>query len=173
MRLPPGSRLHRPLLRALGLAVPLSGIALFPAAGGAAAQDEPRFAVSAGAYDIIRGDRSAEVGFEYRWPKVFWDLTPNAGVVANTDGGFYVFGGVRYDWNFAGRWIAAPHFAVTLLEHGDGRDLGTPVEFRSGLEVAYRLRERHRIGLSFYHLSNGGLSEVNPGSESLVLVWSF
>ncbi|HSN88855.1 MAG TPA: acyloxyacyl hydrolase [Thermoanaerobaculia bacterium] len=43
------------------------------------------------------------------------------------------------------------------------------VEFRSGVELAWRLNERSRIGLCLYHLSNGGLYDFNPGTESLIL----
>jgi hypothetical protein len=45
------------------------------------------------------------------------------------------------------------------------------VEFRSGLEVSYRLDDRSRLGLSFYHLSNGVIYDVNPGGESLCVVY--
>lgn len=138
-----------------------------------AAQESPRHAVSLGAFDVINGSPSGEVGFEWRFSPRRWDLIPTAGVTLNTEGGGYVFGGVRYDWRFAHRWIAAPHFAVTAFEEGDGRDLGSVVEFRSGLEVSYELDGGSRLGLSFYHLSNAGIDGTNPGSESLVLVWSF
>lgn len=138
-----------------------------------ATAEEPDFAVWGGVFDLIRGDVSAEAGLELRFPRWRWDLIPTAGAAVSSDGGAYLAGGVRYDWRFAERWIASPHFAVTLLDEGDGRELGGLVEFRSGLELAYELANGDRLGLSFYHLSNAGLSGLNPGSESLVLVYSF
>lgn len=159
------------------LTIPVCMLLGFLVLGGAtspmAAQDDPRYAVSLGSFDIINGDTAGEAGFEARFAPWRWDLIPVAGLTVNTDGGGYAFAGVRYDWRFARRWIAAPHFAVTAFEEGDGRDLGSVLEFRSGLEVSYELDDGSRLGLSFYHLSNGGIDETNPGSESLVLVWSF
>lgn len=139
----------------------------------AGAEGVESFALSAGAFDMIDGVGAVEAGFELRFTPRAFDLVPATGVVVNSDGGGYVYGGLRYDWDFAPRWVATPHFSVTLFEDGDGRDLGSVLEFRSGLEVAYELTDSSRVGLSFYHLSNAGVSETNPGSESLVLVYSF
>ena len=50
--------------------------------------------------------------------------------------------------------------------------LGGHFHFRSGLEASYRLGRRQRLGLLFYHLSNAGLRELNPGEESLVAQWT-
>ena len=66
-----------------------------------------------------------------------------------------------------------PQFAVTLYEDGDGKDLGGPLEFRSGLEVAYDFARGPTVGLLFYHLSNGDFYDFNPGSNSLVLTVAF
>jgi hypothetical protein len=65
-----------------------------------------------------------------------------------------------------------PFTGAGLYEEGDGKDLGGPVEFRSGLEVAVRAGARWWVGLSYYHLSNAVLYDRNPGEESLVLVVS-
>lgn len=167
--IPPGMR-----LRIISLFLILGFLAAGWSTAPAAAQDDPRYAVSAGVFDLINGNPSGEAGLELRFSPWRWaDLIPIAGVTLNTDGGGYVFGGVRHEWRFADRWIAAPHFALTAFEEGDGRDLGSVLEFRSGIEVSYDFDGGSRLGLSFYHLSNAGIDEMNPGSESLVLVWSF
>lgn len=46
------------------------------------------------------------------------------------------------------------------------------MEFRSGLEIAYRLANGHRVGMIYYHLSHANIYEDNPGSNSLVFTWS-
>ena len=43
---------------------------------------------------------------------------------------------------------------------------------KGDLELAYRLPGEARLGLCVYHLSNGGIYHLNPGSESLVLTYS-
>ena len=69
--------------------------------------------------------------------------------------------------------MVTPQFAVSLYEQGDGRDLGGVVEFRSGLEVAYAFAKGPRVGVLFYHLSNGDFYDFNPGSNSFVVTLSF
>ena len=68
-------------------------------------------------------------------------------------------------------WGISIGFGVGLWDSGDGLDLGGPVEFRSSIELFTELTERSRLGLTFYHLSNAGLYEDNPGSNSLVLLY--
>lgn len=138
--------------------------------------DDPDWALSVGGFDVIDGQSAFELGIERRFDRfrlLKLSLIPVAGVTVTSDGGFYVAGGARLDHPLGDRWVVSPHFAVTLLEQGDGRDLGSVVEFRSGLEIAYLLPNRRRLGLSFYHLSNAGIDKTNPGSESLVFVYSF
>ena len=157
-------------LLALGLA------ALGPAAW---ADDEPGtdsgWALSLGAFDIIDSDKAVELGIEYRFePFRLWrlDLKPVVGLSATSEGNYWSYGGFRWDIPTEGRWIATLGFAVAAYEEGDGKDLGCPIEFRSSIDLAYRLRSGSRIGLSFYHLSNARIYDLNPGSESLVLTWS-
>ena len=48
----------------------------------------------------------------------------------------------------------------------------TVAEFRTGIELAKRFRTGHRLGVSLAHLSNGSLSDKNPGTETLGLIYS-
>ncbi len=118
----------------------------------------------------------AELGLEFRFKpfKLFGsvELKPMVGVSANEEGGAWLYAGLRYDWRVGERWYVTPSFATSLYEEGDGPDLGHVVEFRSSLEVTYRLRNGSRVGAAFYHLSNASLDERNPGANSFVLVWS-
>ena len=71
------------------------------------------------------------------------------------------------------RWRVVPFLGVGIYEEGDGKDLGGPVEFRSGVEVSYRVGRRWWLGATLYHLSNGVLYDSNPGEESLALTLSW
>lgn len=132
------------------------------------------WAFGVGAYDTV-GNSSFETMLEYRF-KPFTiksvPLTPTVGVAASTDENFWGYVGLHYDYNFVGSWHAIPLLGVGLFEKGDGKDLGGVVVFRSGLELAYELENGHRVSLSFYHLSNASIYELNPGSNSLVVSWS-
>ncbi|MEH6579793.1 MAG: acyloxyacyl hydrolase, partial [Amphritea sp.] len=61
----------------------------------------------------------------------------------------------------------------SLYEKGSSTDLGSDIEFRTGLELAYKLNPNSHLGVGVYHLSNAGLDDRNPGSDSLILSYSF
>lgn len=66
------------------------------------------------------------------------------------------------------------HFGL-FLSTGVGRysdkyyKLGSKTEFRSGLGMLYSFNPKVFLSVSFIHYSNGGLSQFNPGSESILL----
>lgn len=68
--------------------------------------------------------------------------------------------------------MLTPSFAVGAYEDGDGKDLGGTLEFRSAVELSYRLDDRARLGLAFDHISNASIYDDNPGTESLVLMYA-
>lgn len=138
------------------------------------------FALSAGVFNVLDADSSAEGGFELRLRPLYegvgeraWVLRPAAGAMANTDGGLYGYAGFRLELPLGERWLLVPQTAAGVFDRGDGKELGGSIQFRSGLELCYRLDEAHTLGVVFYHLSNAGLERPNPGSESLALVWSW
>ena len=167
----PGRRsLRQPLATALILAVTL----LFGAAGQARAEEPDFLTVGAGYYDLFDDRSAAEARFEYRFSeknKLLW-FTPFVGLTATSDAATYGYAGIALDIFFGNRWVATPTFAAGLYGNGDGKDLGNAIEFRSGLEVAYRFDDYSRLGLSFTHISNAGIGERNPGVESLILFYS-
>ena len=146
-------------------------------ASGAAAEtaraDEPAFfAASVGAFDINDDDTSAEFRLEYRSDYRLWHIGPMIGLMANTDGGVYGYGGVFIDIFFGKNWVVMPNAAVGGYREGSSKDLGNVVEFRTGVEIAYRFADKSRLGLAFQHISNAGLDDKNPGTESLVLTYA-
>ena len=138
-----------------------------------AEEDDPLFfTLAAGYYDINDNMDAVEFRAEVRARDKIWIFKPLGGVMASSDGAFYGFGGVLVDFYFGRRFVFTPSFAAGLYEDGDGKDLGHAVEFRSSVELAYRFDDRSRLGMSFYHLSNAGLSDNNPGTEVLSLNYS-
>ena len=66
-------------------------------------------------------------------------------------------------------WFLQTHSMVGLYEEGGGRDLGGPIEFRSGVEAGYQTDEGIRVSLGVDHRSNAGLYSDNPGLETVHL----
>lgn len=130
-----------------------------------------------GAFDIVREKhRTAE--FEIEWkPGIAWspweELTfrPVLGVMGTVLKTVYVYGGINFDLLFFDRIVFAPGFAAGYYARGDGKNLGYPIEFRSGIELGWQFQNKCRLGLHFYHLSNASLGHKNPGEESLVMYY--
>lgn len=165
----------RPLLAAT------LALCLAPAGTAAGLEIAPReLVVSAGVFDVQGRGASEEAGLELRFAsfelplgRLRLEVEPMAGGMANDGGGYYGYLGFGLPWRPARRWELRPFTGVGVYSAGDGRDLGGPIEFRSGLEVSWRPGERSRLGLTLYHLSNGVIYDLNPGSESLVAVYGW
>ena len=144
----------------------------------AQAEDLSAWAFSIGSFEFTDSRFEAlEVGVEYRWDSFelwFMDLQPVVGFSATEEEQYWAYGGFRWDLPLLGdHWVPTIGFAVTAYEDGDGKDLGGVLEFRSSFDLAYQWDSGNRLGLSFYHLSNASIYDSNPGSESLMLTYSF
>lgn len=150
---------------------------------GAIARAEQPLAItaSAGQSNTLRDGASYyEAGWEvnfaprrFRWlPRFVPAVSPTAGAMATSQGTLYVYGGFRLDLPIGEPWRVSPQWAAGLYYRDTGRNLGGPLEFRSGIELSRRIGARSRVGLLLYHLSNAGFHELNPGTESLVLTYS-
>ncbi len=144
-------------------------LAMAPAAS---AGDPDFLALAIGGYDVNDNETSAEFRIEYRSNRKYLFLKPMIGLLGNSDGGVYGYGGVNLDLFLAKRWVVMPNFAIGGYRRGGSKDLGSVIEFRSGLEIAYRFDDRSRLGIAFSHISNASIDDNNPGTESLVLVYS-
>lgn len=137
------------------------------------AEGDPAFIrFGVGYFDINDDQDAGELHFEYISDSKLWYFTPQVGLMATTDAAAYLYGGLRLDLFLGRRFVFTPQFSAGLYHDGDGKDLGHAVEFRSALELAYRFDDRSRVGVSLYHLSNGSLSDDNPGAEAVSLHYS-
>lgn len=146
-------------------------LGLLPAAA-SASPDGDLLAFSAAYYDVHhRDDEAAEARIEYRADQTMWIFKPFGGAMATSEGALHGFAGVLIDIPLWNRLYVTPSFAPGLYHDGDGKDLGHTVEFRSQIELSYRLANGHRLGASFNHISNAGLGDENPGVESAALTY--
>jgi lipid A 3-O-deacylase len=136
---------------------------------------------SAGRFNVLNRDPLPEAGWavsfaprRFHWlPRWVPELSPAVGGMATSDGSLYAYAGFRWDVPLGKEWRLTPQWATGLYYTSpDGRSLGGPLEFRSGIELSRPVGRRGRIGLLFYHLSNAGFYERNPGSESLVVTYT-
>lgn len=152
----------------------LIAVIFFPRPAAAADIDENTapalLNINAGFMNINdHGDETFRAGLEYRFkPFSDWKLTPSVGALAADDDTVYVCAELRRDFAISPRWLVIPSFGAGWFNN-EGKDLGHDLEFRSGLEIAFRFENNYRVGLALFHLSNSSLSDINPGTECLVL----
>lgn len=167
-------------LRRVGMLALLAAAMLFaPMAARAQQADdgEPTFlTVYGGAFDVFHSQyRGAEFGAKYRPALNWYHIHPVFGLNASTVGNVYFHAGISFDVFLGNRFVLTPSFSPGIFLRSDGKDLGHVIEFRTGLELAYRLDDRSRIGIEISHRSNAGLGSLdhkcpcNPGEESLVI----
>ena len=138
-----------------------------------AEDDDPSFiSLGAGYYDIFGSDEAAEFRLEYRNKSRFFIFKPFAGVAVTSEQAVFAYAGILSDFYFGRRIVVTPSVAPGYYEKGGGKDLGHEFEIKSGLEISYRLDDRSRIGLHFYHVSNAGLEDTKPGVKILGIGYS-
>ena len=125
-----------------------------------------------GIWDWNDAETSGLFNIEYRHGTRYGPFKPMLGGLINTDHGFHVYAGIRIDLYLTDKIVVTPSFAPGLYERGDGKELGHIVEFRSGLDLAYRRENGCRIGVEVHHLSNASLDENNPGTETFLFTYS-
>jgi hypothetical protein len=139
----------------------------------AQAADPSLLTISAGGWEVLRGKHTEpELDIDYRSSYRLWIFKPHFGALVAGDGDYYGYGGLLTDIYWG------PHIVTTLstavgFYGGGGFDLGSHVEFRSGGDIAYRFDNAARLGVAFYHISNAGITQRNPGSESALMTFSY
>ena len=144
----------------------------------AQAQTTPSLLVlGAGATDVLEGGKrtAADLRLEYRarvsllpFGEQYAALRPWAGIEGTSRGSVWGGGGVLLDIPI-GRFSLIPQAGIGAYGQGRGKALGSPLEFRTGAELAYRFGDQSRVGAMFTHTSNLGITRRNPGTEAIVV----
>jgi hypothetical protein len=92
-------------------------------------------------------------------------IRPFGGVETTSDGALYGLGGFVFDMPIGKHFVVSPNIGVGLYYGGDGKRLGSFVEFRSTFEVGYRFDDASRLTVAYGHISNAGLTSINHGAE--------
>lgn len=112
-------------------------------------------------------------GVEYRFKPMQspfgFHVIPGIGAASARNGANFIYVDIKHDFYLDKRWYLIPSFGIGGFRESDEIKLGSELEFRTGLELAYQFKNKYRIGVAIFHLSNGGIADPNPGTESLVL----
>lgn len=158
------------------LAVGLTDMTANDCATGCLARMPVQQAVSLSFGNVIFQEKSIgrEMYMRYDMGASFGPFQPAVGMSVTDNNDIWVGLGATHTTRFWDRpsgagGYAQLHFMPGVYTQGFGPNLGHPVEFRSGAEIGYQAKNGTRVGVSLDHRSNGDISSVNPGLETLQL----
>jgi hypothetical protein len=147
---------------------PCLAVLLLLASFRASGEDLASFAVSTGQLGLRREiPHALGIDVQVRSPWQWKSIRPLAGVLTSSSGGAYLYTGIVADIPLPGGLRLSPGFAPGVVIATGDRDLGSPIEFRSSIELSLAPVDRLRLGLGLTHISNAHLSQHNPGVELL------
>ena len=114
--------------------------------------------------------RSGLVGLQHQNEELFrksflGKLSPMTGGFLTEKSAFYLYTGVQAEYEI-GFLTITPSFAPGYYNYGNGKDLGSPLEFKSEVQVSLNLSDSTLLGMSYNHISNASLGTKNPGANS-------
>ena len=117
-----------------------------------------------------KGKRSALFGVQHQNEELFREsflgnLSPVTGGLITADNSLYVYTGVQANYEL-GLLKLTPSFTPGIYNQGDGKDLGSPIEFKSEIQLSFDLSPSSMFGMSYNHISNASIGEKNPGANS-------
>ncbi len=116
------------------------------------------------------GQRAYLIGIEHQDHNLYRDtligkIHPVTGFFITENNASYVYTGIETNYKL-GRLNITPSFTPGLYVKGDGKDLGSVIEFKSDVQLSYDVGESMNLGMSYNHVSNASLGDKNPGANS-------
>ena len=127
----------------------------------------------AGEFDVIDkegDDNSSLFGIEHKDDNlfkntIFGKFQPITGAFITGDSSAYLYTGVEGQYKI-GKLNILPSFAPGYYEKGDGKDLGSVLEFKSEIKLGFDLGKNSQLSYSYNHISNNDWGDINPGSNN-------
>ena len=132
-----------------------------------------------GTFDVIDkegDDKTSSFGIEHKNPDLFRDtflgkFKPITGGFITGNNSAYFYTGIEAQYGL-GPLKILPSFAPGYYEKGDGKDLGSVLEFKSELKVGLDIFENSKLSYSYSHISNNDWGETNPGTDNQQITFS-
>jgi len=95
-------------------------------------------------------------------------ISPITGGFLTEKNAFYLYTGAQAEYDL-GLFTITPSFAPGYYNYGNGKDLGSALEFKSEVQVSLNLSDSTEFGMSYNHISNASLGDKNPGANSYMI----
>ena len=95
-------------------------------------------------------------------------LSPITGGFLTENNAYYFYTGAQAEYDL-GLFTITPSFAPGYYNSGNGKDLGSALEFKSEIQMSLNLSDSTEFGMSYNHISNASLGDKNPGANSYMI----
>ena len=121
-------------------------------------------------------DKSNLFGLEHKNTNLFrktflGKISPITGAFLTDKNSMYLYTGIQADYNL-GPVSIKPSFTPGYYEKGDGKKLGSALEFKSEIKIDFDIFKNSKLGYSYSHISNNDWGDVNPGVDNQVITFS-
>ena len=132
-----------------------------------------------GTFDVIDkegDDQTTLFGIEHKNPNLFRDtflgkFKPVTGAFMTGNSSIYLYTGIEGQYGI-GPLKILPSFTPGYYEKGDGKDLGSALEFKSEVKIGLDIFENSNLSYSYSHISNNTWGDINPGADNQHLTFS-
>jgi lipid A 3-O-deacylase len=136
--------------------------------------NETELNIYSGMFDFSDNKQaSGIIGLQHQNDELFREsflgkISPITGGFVTEKSAFYLYSGAQAEYDI-GLVTITPSFAPGYYNVGNGKDLGSPIEFKSEVQVSLNLSETTEFGMSYNHISNASIGEKNPGANSYMI----
>ena len=132
-----------------------------------------------GTFDVIDeegDDKTSLFGIEHKNPDLFRDtllgkFKPVSGAFITGNSSIYLYTGIEGQYGI-GPIKILPSFTPGIYEKGDGKDLGSVLEFKSEIKLGFDIFENSKLSYSYSHISNNDWGDTNPGTDNQQITFS-
>ena len=132
-----------------------------------------------GTFDVIDkegDDKTTLFGIEHKNPDLFRDtllgkFKPVSGAFITGNSSVYLYTGIEGQYGL-GPLKILPSFTPGYYEKGDGKDLGSILEFKSEIKFGLDIFENSKLSYSYSHISNNDWGDTNPGTDNQQITFS-
>ena len=96
------------------------------------------------------------------------NLSPITGGFITEKNAMYFYTGAQAEYDL-GLFTITPSFAPGYYNSGNGKDLGSALEFKTEVQMTMNLSDSTEFGMSYNHISNASLGDKNPGANSYMI----
>ena len=121
-------------------------------------------------------DQTTLFGIEHKNPNLFRNtfigkFKPVSGGFLTGNSSVYLYTGIEGQYGI-GPLKILPSFTPGYYEKGDGKDLGSVLEFKSEVKIGLDILKNSKLSYSYSHISNNDWGDINPGTDNQHITFS-